>query len=117
MTPSVIRRMRESSSSVSGSASSISKISYATIVPETLPSPGLNRPRRLAPLGNGRRDGEAGSDGECSIAAMKRPLAWLLGGFAASRFFRKRRPAASEPPDPRAEQLRQRLAEARELVQ
>jgi hypothetical protein len=48
---------------------------------------------------------------------MKRPLAWLLGGFAASRFFRKRRPAASEPPDPRAEQLRQRLAEARELVE
>src|SRR5262249_60388302 len=29
-------------------------------VPEP-PSSGLNRPHRLAPLGNGRRDGEAGS--------------------------------------------------------
>jgi hypothetical protein len=46
---------------------------------------------------------------------MKRPLAWLLGTFAVFRFFRRRRPAEPEVSDPRAEELRQRLAEAREL--
>jgi hypothetical protein len=46
---------------------------------------------------------------------MKRPLAWLLGAFAVLGFFRRRRPAEAQPPDPRAEELRQRLAEAREL--
>jgi hypothetical protein len=46
---------------------------------------------------------------------MRRPLAWLLGMFAIFRFFRRRRAADVEAPDPRAEELRQRLAEAREL--
>jgi hypothetical protein len=46
---------------------------------------------------------------------MKRPLAWLLGGLAAFRLFRRRRTAEQAPPDPRADELRQRLAEAREL--
>jgi hypothetical protein len=46
---------------------------------------------------------------------MLRPFAWLLGGFALFRFFRRRRPAEPEPSDPRAEELRRRLAEAREL--
>jgi hypothetical protein len=46
---------------------------------------------------------------------MKRPVAWLLGTFAVFRFFRRRRPAEATAPDPRADELRQRLAEAREL--
>ena len=46
---------------------------------------------------------------------MRRPLAWLLGVVAVFRFFRRRRPADVEAVDPRAEELRQRLAEAREL--
>ena len=46
---------------------------------------------------------------------MKRPLAWLVGGLAAFRLFRRRRAAETAPPDPRADELRQRLAEAREL--
>src|SRR6266508_1753521 len=71
------------------------------LVSRDLPSLGLNRPRRLALFGNTRRDGEAGSGGQCSIAPMKRLLAWLLGGFALFGFLRRRR----EPPavaDPRA---------------
>jgi hypothetical protein len=46
---------------------------------------------------------------------MRRSFAWLAGGFAVLRFFRRRRPAEPEPSDPRADELRQRLAEAREL--
>jgi hypothetical protein len=48
---------------------------------------------------------------------MRRPLAWLLGGFAVFRFVRRRWPKKAAAPDPRAEELRQRLAEARELVE
>jgi hypothetical protein len=47
---------------------------------------------------------------------MRRPLAALVGGFAVFRFLR-RRPAGVETADPRAEELRQRLAEARELAE
>jgi hypothetical protein len=52
---------------------------------------------------------------------MRRPLAWFLGALAAV-LLRRRRRAASVPaeqvaePDPRAEELRQRLAESRQLV-
>jgi hypothetical protein len=46
---------------------------------------------------------------------MRRPFAWLVGGFAILRFARRRRSAAGQAADPRADQLRQRLAEAREL--
>ena len=35
--------------------------------------------------------------GQCSIAAMKHPLAWLLGGFALFGFLRRRREAPSGP--------------------
>jgi hypothetical protein len=57
---------------------------------------------------------------------MRRPLAWLLGAFAAVLLRRRRRAATAtaervvepEPaPDPRAEELRQKLAEAREVVE
>ncbi len=44
---------------------------------------------------------------------MRRAAAWLLGGFAALRFLRRRPKPAS---DPRADELRARLVEARELV-
>jgi hypothetical protein len=47
---------------------------------------------------------------------MRRPLARLVGGFAVFRFPRKR-PAQAQVADPRADELRQRLAEARELAE
>jgi hypothetical protein len=47
---------------------------------------------------------------------MRRPLARLVGGFAFSRFLR-RGPTETQAADPRAEELRQRLAEARELAE
>ncbi len=47
---------------------------------------------------------------------MKRPVAWLLGAFALFGFLRRRRePAAAA--DPRAEELRRKLAESRPLVE
>jgi hypothetical protein len=48
---------------------------------------------------------------------MRRPLAWLLGGLAVFRFVRRRRAPEGTAVDPRAEELRQRLAEARELAE
>jgi MYXO-CTERM domain-containing protein len=54
--------------------------------------------------------------GQCSIAAMKRPLAWLLGGFALFGFLRRRREAPPGP-DPRADELRRKLAESRSIVE
>ena len=48
---------------------------------------------------------------------MRHPLAWLLGGLAAFRLFRRRRAAEPAAPDPRADELRRRLAEARELAE
>jgi hypothetical protein len=47
---------------------------------------------------------------------MRRPLAWLLGGLAVFRFFRRRRTSQPAVADPRADDLRQRLAEARALA-
>jgi hypothetical protein len=46
---------------------------------------------------------------------MLPPLAVLLGGFALFRFFRRRKQAEPAAEDPRADELRQRLAEAREV--
>ena len=54
--------------------------------------------------------------GQCSIAAMKHPLAWTLGGFALFGFLRRRREAPSGL-DPRADELRRKLAESRSLVE
>ena len=50
---------------------------------------------------------------------MKRPLAWLLGAFAVFGFLRRQRVPAPvvESVDPRAEELRRKLAEARPLVE
>jgi hypothetical protein len=54
---------------------------------------------------------------------VRRPIAWLLGGLALFGFL-KRRPvtaptasADAEPTDPRAEELRRKLAESRSLVE
>ena len=54
--------------------------------------------------------------GQCSIAAMKHPVAWLFGGFALFGFLRRRREAPAGP-DPRADELRRKLAESRSIVE
>jgi hypothetical protein len=49
-------------------------------------------------------------------SGVRKPLAWLLGGFALFGFLRRRR----EPPavaDPRAEELRRKLEESRSIVE
>ena len=52
---------------------------------------------------------------------MRRSLAWLLGGVAVFEFLKRRKPQASEAqdegPDPRAEELRRKLAESRSIVE
>jgi len=51
---------------------------------------------------------------------MRRPAASVLGAFAAVWLRRRKRTVAPEPetgPDPRAEELRQRLAESRAIVE
>jgi hypothetical protein len=52
---------------------------------------------------------------------MRRPAAWLLGGLAAAGLFRRRRKPvqgleSDSDPDPRAEELRRKLAESRAIV-
>jgi hypothetical protein len=52
---------------------------------------------------------------------MRRPAAWVLGAFAAARLLRRRKQATPPPPpetgpDPRAEELRRKLAESRGIV-
>ncbi len=54
--------------------------------------------------------------GQCSIAAMRHPLAWLFGGFALFGFLRRRREPPAGP-DPRADELRRKLAESRSIVE
>jgi hypothetical protein len=50
-------------------------------------------------------------------ARVRKPLAWLLGGFALFGFLRRRREPAIEAGDPRAEELRRKLAESRTIVE
>ena len=89
---------------------------------DLLPSHGLSRPRLPAPLGTERRDDGAGSGGHCSIAVDASPVR-LAGGGGRRSAPRPRRSAAAAPqpapaspaapaaPDPRAEELRAKLAE------
>ena len=48
---------------------------------------------------------------------MRHPLAWLLGGFALLGFLRRKREAPITPGDPRARELRRKLAESRSIVE
>ena len=53
---------------------------------------------------------------------MRRPLAWLLGAFAAAGLLRRRQQQhvaqeAETGPDPRADELRRKLAESRAIVE
>jgi len=93
----------------------MSKISYATTFPET------SLPLVLIGLTGWRHSGKGSAmarqeGGQCSIAAMKHPVAWLLGGFAVFGFLRRRREAPAMSPDPRAEELRRKLAESRSIL-
>jgi hypothetical protein len=47
---------------------------------------------------------------------VKRPVAWLLGGFALLGFLRRRHEPVPGAADPRAEELRRKLDESRSLV-
>jgi hypothetical protein len=48
---------------------------------------------------------------------LRRPFAWLLGAFALFGFLRRRQqPSPEPPPDPRAEELRRKLAESPTIV-
>ena len=47
---------------------------------------------------------------------MPRPWAWLVGGFALFGWLRRRREPVARGSDPRAEELRRKLAESRALV-
>ena len=47
---------------------------------------------------------------------MPRPWAWLVGGFALFGWLRRRREPVALGSDPRAEELRRKLAESRALV-
>ena len=48
---------------------------------------------------------------------MRRPWAFLLGGFALLGFLRRRRDATPDAVDPRAEDLRRKLDESRSIVE
>jgi hypothetical protein len=51
---------------------------------------------------------------------VRRPVAWLLGGAAVLEFLKRRKaagPDAVDEPDPRADALRQKLAESRPIVE
>ena len=53
---------------------------------------------------------------------MRRPASWLLGAFAAAGLLRRRKQTGAPPPedaglDPRAEELRRKLAESRTIVE
>jgi hypothetical protein len=48
---------------------------------------------------------------------VKRPLAWLLGAFALLGFLRRRREPDAAGGDPRADELRRKLAESRSIVE
>ena len=71
----------------------------------------------VAPLGNEAAGGEAGAGRHCSIGLVQGRLALLLGGavVAGSGAYRAlvRRPPAPVVPEPHAEALKSKLAEAR----
>ena len=73
----------------------------------------------MGTLGRAARD-EAGSGGQCSIGRMRSSLAWLAGALGLAGVYKtlKRHPEpAVEAPDPRADELRRRIDEAKPLVE
>jgi hypothetical protein len=48
---------------------------------------------------------------------VRRPLAWLLGAVAVFGFLRRRREPELQAADPRADELRRKLAESRSIVE
>jgi hypothetical protein len=48
---------------------------------------------------------------------VRKPLAWLLGGFALFGFLRRRRAQDVAVSDPRADELRRKLEESRSIVE
>jgi hypothetical protein len=48
---------------------------------------------------------------------VRKPFAWLLGGFALLGFLRRGREPVVAELDPRAEELRRKLAESRPIVE
>jgi hypothetical protein len=48
---------------------------------------------------------------------VRRPWAWAVGAFAVLGFLRRRREPVSVGHDPRAEELRRKLAESRTMVE
>jgi hypothetical protein len=48
---------------------------------------------------------------------VRRPWAWAVGAFAVFGFLRRRREPVEEAHDPRAEELRRKLAESRTIVE
>jgi hypothetical protein len=48
---------------------------------------------------------------------VRRPIAWLLGGFALFGFLKRRPPVSEADADPRAEELRRKLAESRSMLE
>ena len=59
--------------------------------------------------------------GQCSIGLVRARTAWLgaigVAGAAVVRALRRKPAALPPPPDPRAEELRQRLDESKTLVE
>jgi hypothetical protein len=47
---------------------------------------------------------------------VRRPWAWAVGAFAVAGWLRRRREPAVATPDPRADELRRKLAESRTLT-
>lgn len=48
---------------------------------------------------------------------MRRPWAWAVGVLALFGFLRRRHKAVPQGPDPRADELRRKLAESRSIVE
>jgi len=48
---------------------------------------------------------------------VRRPWAWAVGAFAVFGFLRRRREPVAAASDPRAEELRRKLAESRTIVE
>lgn len=69
-------------------------------------------PVSWTPLRGGRRDGRDEKRPECSIEAVKRLLALLLGGLGLRALLKRRQPVPAGPSP--ADELREKLAATKE---